>query len=245
MSLSALVDVLTGWLDPAQRRRLRRLLRRPRWGGLRRLQPISGKFGFDRGTPVDRHYTDAFLAVHADAVRGVVGEIAGDIYARRFGGNAIERIDVIDNDPSNQAATLIADLGQADALPTAAFDCLIVTQTLQYLAEPATALRGCSRALRPGGALLVAVPALAAHDPIEPDAIDFWRFWPTGLQHLLATVFPHAVIKVHGFGNLVTAIAFLHGVSAEELRPRELAAQDPRFPVVVLARVDVGPGHQA
>jgi SAM-dependent methyltransferase len=232
--------VLTDRLTVPQRQRWRRRLRRPRWGNLRRLRPLSAKFGFDRGTPIDRHHTDAFMAAHADAIRGVVGEIADDPYARRFGGRDVERVEIIDIDPSNSRATIIADLAEEGALPDAAFDCLIVTQTLQYIADPAAALRSCAAALRPGGTLLLAVPALTAHDSIEPDDVDFWRFWPAGLRHLLDLAFPGAVVALHSAGNLVTTIAFLHGISAEELRAEELALVDPRYPVVILARVERG-----
>jgi len=31
------------------------------WGDLRRLQPISHEFGYDRGLPVDRYYIERFL----------------------------------------------------------------------------------------------------------------------------------------------------------------------------------------
>ena len=40
-----------------------RRLRRPVWlGSLGRTTPISGNWGFDRGTPVDRYYIERFLA---------------------------------------------------------------------------------------------------------------------------------------------------------------------------------------
>ena len=35
-------------------------------GDLRRLAPISHSFGFDRGTPIDRHYIECFLNRNAD-----------------------------------------------------------------------------------------------------------------------------------------------------------------------------------
>lgn len=219
------------------RRRWRRTRRRVRWGNLRKQKPVSDRFGFDRGTPIDRHYTDAFLATHARDVRGVVGEIADDAYARRYGSPLVERVEIIDVDASNPRATIIADLANEDELPASAFDCLIVTQTLQYTADPLAALRNCAAALRPGGTLLLAVPALTPHDAIEPDDSDRWRFWPAGLRSLVEEAFPNTVIEVEAHGNLVVATAFLQGIAAEELRPAELAAHDMRYPIVVHARV--------
>ncbi|EEP61037.1 hypothetical protein [Sulfurihydrogenibium yellowstonense] len=46
------------------------------WYNLRRLEPISRVFGFDRGTPIDRKY-----------IQGVICEIAGGTYSKKYGSN--------------------------------------------------------------------------------------------------------------------------------------------------------------
>jgi hypothetical protein len=38
-------------------------------------EPLSDQYGFDRGTPVDRRYIEAFLRVHRDAIQGRVLEV--------------------------------------------------------------------------------------------------------------------------------------------------------------------------
>mgnify|MGYP006177328061 CR=1 FL=1 len=53
---------------------LRLLLRRVRWGNLRRLEPFDPEYGFGRGTPIDRVYIDEFLSEQAMVVRGEVLE---------------------------------------------------------------------------------------------------------------------------------------------------------------------------
>jgi SAM-dependent methyltransferase len=239
---SAMIDDLhtrVRRLPPRRRQQLRRAVRRPIWGNLRRLEPFSASFGFDRGTPVDRFYMRHFIRAHTDALRGVAGEVSEPTYLAEFGGDRLTRIEVIDLDPANPRATLIADLSQSASLPAETFDCLVVTQTLQYIPEPERALAVCVEALRPAGSLLVAVPALAPHDTHEAPEADHWRFWPAGLLSLLRRVAPDASHTVVGYGNLVATIAFLHGLSAEELKPAELRHSDPRFPVVVCARVDM------
>src|ERR671925_185889 len=45
------------------------------WGNLRRTQPFSSAFGFERGTPIDRYYLDRFLQAERGAIRGAVLEI--------------------------------------------------------------------------------------------------------------------------------------------------------------------------
>ena len=47
--------------------------------GLRRTEPISRAYGFDRGTPVDRHYIEAFLQRHAPSPDYSAGDIRGRV----------------------------------------------------------------------------------------------------------------------------------------------------------------------
>ncbi len=199
---------------------------------------MSPSFGFDRGTPIDRYYMAKFFSTHGEVFRGVAGQIASSSYLKEFGGSRIEEISIIDNDPSNKHATIVADLGVAGSLPSAHFDLLVVTQTLQYVERPQEVIGFCMEALRPGGSLLLAVPALTAHDRREPPEWDYWRFWPAGLLHTIQQAVPEARHVVTDYGNLVAAIAFLHGLSAEELERNELDHHDPLYPVVICARLD-------
>lgn len=222
----------------SRRQQLRRKSRPPRWGNLRHLEPFSASFGFDRGTPIDRYYMAQFFTAHADAFRGAAGEVADSTFVDQVGRHRISDLSIIDNDPTNQRATMIADISAEGSLPSSRFDCLVIAQTLQYIANPEQAVEVCFGAVRPGGALLLAVPALTAHDRRELPEGDYWRFWPAGFLHLLRRAAPGAIHTVAGYGNLVTATAFLQGLSAEELSDEELAYQDSRYPIVICARVD-------
>jgi SAM-dependent methyltransferase len=133
----------------------------------------------------------------------------------------------------------VADLARSESLPAGVFDCLVIVQTLQYTHPLAQAIRTCLAALAPGGSLLLALPGLAAHDTHVPIDGDHWRFLPAGVEALLRDLAPDAHVTVRGYGNLVTTIAALHGLAAEELTARELGRHDPGFPVLVCARVDL------
>jgi len=231
-------------LPPAARARLRRLLRlrrlvlRPRWGNLRRRRPFSEHFGNDRGTPVDRVYIARFLAEHAVDVRGRVLEVGDAAYTRRYGGRMVTGGDILDVDPGNQAATIVADLAEPDSLPADRFDCFLLIQTLQYVADVPAALGNAWRSLRPGGVLLVCVPGISRLDPDPGPDHDLHRFTPAGLAAILRATLPEAgQQRIVGYGNLLAAVAFLYGIAAEELRPEELAAYDPHYPVLAAARV--------
>src|SRR3989338_10975383 len=80
------------------------------------------RWGRDRGTSIDRHYIEGFLETHRADVRGRALEVRDSTYTRRFGGDAVTTGDVIDVDPGNGLATVIADLRRADAIPSATYD---------------------------------------------------------------------------------------------------------------------------
>ena len=69
--------------------------RTPFLGDFRRVEPTSLQFGFDRGTPIDRHYIEAFLLRNAAFIRGHVLEVGDDTYTWRYGGDTVQISDVL------------------------------------------------------------------------------------------------------------------------------------------------------
>jgi|SRR6266851_2361814 len=217
------------------RRRLRRLIR-PAWlGTLRRLTPLSDSWGFDRGTPVDRYYIEQFLEQHRQDIRGRVLEIRDSTYTNRFG-TGVEQRDVLDLNPSNAQATIIADLAAAEAVPSNLFDCFVLTQTLQFIYDSRSALTHTFRMLRPGGVLLATVPSVSRLAPRYGPATEYWRFTPASCLALFGEVFGADQITVHAYGNVLTAMAFMTGMAQEELSRSELETNDRYFPLIIAIR---------
>jgi SAM-dependent methyltransferase len=194
----------------------------------------------DRGTPVDRVYLDHFFHTHAGAIRGRVLEVGDTTFTARHGAD-VRCVDILDSYPRNRQATVVADLAEPGSLPAATYDCVILAQTLQYVDAMDVALANAWRATRPGGSLLVSVPCVSRVDPALP-GIDRWRVQPAGLQFLLERACPGAPVQVSSFGNLVTSLAFLLGLAAEELTDDELWSSDRTFPLVAggVAHREVG-----
>ena len=119
------------WIREQQRRLSR--WPPPRFGSLRRLQPISRVFGFDRGLCIDRYYIDQFLSAHASDTQGRVLEIGDGTYTRKYGGDRVTKSDVLHAVEGNPKATIVADLTSAGHIPSNTFDCIICTQTLQFI----------------------------------------------------------------------------------------------------------------
>ena len=74
-----------GFLTPRQKALALRVLRPAPFGMLLRRRTTSTQWGFDRGTPLDRHFIEGFLAANRDAIRGRVLEVKDDTYTRRYG----------------------------------------------------------------------------------------------------------------------------------------------------------------
>ena len=205
-----------------------------RFGDLRRREPMSRNYGFDRGLPVDRLYIERFLAAHAADVRGRTLEAGDDAYSRRFGGERVERCEVLSPQPGVPGATVIADLARAEHLPADAFDCVVLTQTLQFIYDLPAAVRTLHRILKPGGILLATVPGMSQVGDYQWNWC--WGFTPHSARLLFASVFHDGALNVEAHGNVLAATAFLYGIAAEELRPEELEHHDPSYPILITVR---------
>ena len=198
--------------------------------------PISVYDGFDRGKPVDRYYIERALEDYFELVCGLVLEVGNRDYTRLFGAEKVVCSDVLDIDPTNQMATIVGDLGVVGALPEEAFDCIVLTQTLQYIYNLDNAMENLHRALAPGGTLLVTVPGIS---PIGRDetGIWYWEFTELSLKTLLSSRFGESNVKVQSYGNVFAAICFLTGLSLAEMGADRLDHKDERYPVTVFACV--------
>jgi SAM-dependent methyltransferase len=211
-----------------------------RWGDLRRTSSIGGGWGFERGTPVDRDYIEDFLRGRSADIAGRVLEVKDASYARRFGGDRVTESAVLDVDAENPDATIITDLNNAVELPSGAFDCIILTQTLHLIYEMRSCISHLERSLAPGGVLLLTVPGIT-RVPISHDGTWYWSFTKDSVGRLLEEYFPPSLVEVSAKGNILAATAFLHGLAREELRSEELAVYDPEYPLIISARAQKQP----
>jgi SAM-dependent methyltransferase len=204
-------------------------------GDLARARPIGDHFGYDRGTPVDRWYIERFLASHADDISGRVLEIGDAGYSRRFG-RGITRQDVLHLNEGNAEATIIGDLTQDGLLPGAAFDCLVITQTLQFIYDTRQAVAELKRSLAPNGVLLLTVPGVSSVDRGEWKDCWFWSLTEQSARRMFEEEFGAGNVEITAHGNVYSAICFLHGLAFEEIDSDLLRNDDPAYPMVICVR---------
>lgn len=207
------------------------------FGALRRLEPFSRIYGLERGQPIDRHYILRFLADHAEDVNGHVLEVAEDTYTRRFGGRRVAQGDVLDVDGKNPRATVIADLTDAEHVPSDTYDCIICTETLHLIYDIQAAIRTLHRILKPGGVLLATFPGISQISRYDMDRWgDHWRLTTASSRRLFEEVFPPSGVNVTAYGNVLSAAAFLYGIVTQELRQEELDHRDPDYELEIAVR---------
>jgi len=234
---SGLKDFMAGLGSTLRHRLNTPMIGRVRFGNLRRTTPISCFFGYDRGRPIDRYYIEKFLGRNAEDIRGHVLEIGDDLYTRRFGGEKVHKKDVLQLFGSHSNASFVGDLIEGIKASPASFDCVIATQTLQFIFDLRAALTELHRILKPGGVLLATVPGtISSIDQGEWGRLWCWGFTKRSLQTLFSErdVSFDVTMKTHG--NVLAAVAFLEGLSVKELKTKELDHHDPAYPVLISVR---------
>jgi SAM-dependent methyltransferase len=207
-----------------------------KFGSLKRVNPISRHFGFDRGHCIDRFYIEAFLSANASDIKGRVLEIADNEYTKQFGGSRVTHSDVLHVQDS-PGATIVADLTSADNVPSGSFDCMIITQTLQFIYDTRAAIRTLHRLLKPGGVLLTTFPGISQISRFDMDRWgDYWRFTSLSAKRIFAETFGESSVTVKAYGNVFAAVAFLHGLAQEDIELSKLEPHDPDYEVLITVR---------
>jgi len=203
---------------------LKQIPRRPIvFENISNTEPVSRLFGFDRGTPIDRYFIEKYLKQHQKDIHGRLLEIADNTYSKKYGSN-VTAYDILHYDKSNDKATIIGDLSKPDSLPEGIIDCFICTQTLNFIFDVQKAITGLYKILKSnGGVCLCTVSGISQISRYDMDKWgDYWRFTDLSIRRLFESVFDKNNIEITTYGNVLSANAFLQGLSVEDLSSKKL-----------------------
>lgn len=189
--------------------------------------PVGGEVA------IHRYYIEEYIKRHAADIHGVCLEFEDDVYTSRVGQSRVSKLEILNVDDSAPNATIIADLTKPNKIPDNHFDCVVCTFVLHCIWDYSSVLLDLRRILKPGGVLIGCVPLVMGY---TPNANEFWRFSPEGLDQIMTNGFGKGTYKITSYGNSLTATADVRGFAAEKFSKEELDTTDPRYPVILAFR---------
>lgn len=203
----------------------------------RNVKPISTKFGFDRGKPIDRYYIEKFLNENKRYIHGEILEIAENTYSKKFcKEDSNNKFNILTFDESDKRENIIfGDLTKIKTLPNNKINCFICTQTFNFIFDIKKAIEGAFYLLQENGVLLATVSGIAQISRYDMDRWgDYWRFTDLSAKYLFGNIFGKENVYVYVYGNVIAAISILQGIAIEDLPDyRLLDEHDVNYPVTI------------
>lgn len=200
------------------------------------VRPLDQTFGIDRGQAVDRLYIEKFIEKHKEDIHGVVMEIQDNRYMQRFGEKRIEKEIILHVEGGKNC--IKGNFATGEGLEESMVDCLICTQTLQYIYDLKNTAKNIYKILKRNGTALITVPG------IKPLCIyhqehwgEYWSFTKQSIYQMFVDEFGKENIEVSSYGNVKVAMAYLYGLCVEDLAKEDFYFNDENFPFIVTARL--------
>ena len=196
---------------------------------IEQIKKAGGETVETTGVPLSTADMTAFLSK-------IQGNFDG-IFAILFGGPAVTRADVL-HVRQMPGATVVMDLS-APLKPglEESFDCIVLTQTLQFIFDIGPVIANLYRLLKPGGVLLATCPGISQLSRGDLEQFgEFWRLTTQSATRLFIEFFPMENLSVEAHGNVLAAIGMLHGLAVEDLSIKDLEVHDPDYEVIISVR---------
>ena len=203
------------------------------------LKPLSYDYGMSRnGHSIARYYIDCFVREHIKDIKGTVMEI-GDARYSVLGGNAVRKQQILVLEGKTEGNYIKGNLETGEGFLDESVDCFILTNVFSCLFDIQKAIYYAGRCLKKGGKAIITVPGIAALSRPDNETYgQFWRFTPLGIRSLLEKNIPEAHVSIKQYGNVKASVAFLYGLTVEELTQEELDYNDSSYPLLIGACVE-------
>lgn len=194
------------------------------------LEPISRRFGRERGTPVDRYYIEKFLESNSNLICGSVMEIEDDTYIKKYGEKVKEAYVLHAMGLGEKAVK--GDLVTGEGIQEEMLDCFICTQTLQVIFDIESTVKNIYRSLKDNGAALVTMHGISQLSISDYNRWgEYWRFTKKSVKLLFEKYFDE--VEVHSYGNAKVATALLYGLCMEDLNESDYMFNDEYYQMVI------------
>jgi len=113
-------------------------------------------------------------------------------------------------------------------------DCFILTQTLNFIYDFKSAIKGLHHMLNGGGIALVTVSGISQISRYDYERWgDYWRFTDMSIKKAFEEIFGDDNVEMEVYGNVLSTTAFLQGISAAELTKEELFYKDNDYQMTI------------
>lgn len=211
-------------------------------------RPVGKLYGSNRGGSICRYYLDEFLSRHSDIIKGKVLEVGDRNYTNKFGTGVKESYvlhfddkfssddELLDKQINRYGLDFKGDLRTGEGIAEEFYDCIILTQVLNFVEDIKDTPDILVRSLKIGGKLLISVSGISAICRYDMDKYgQYWNFTDKSLRHMFTK--SNTQCEVWTRGNCKAACAFLQGMGCTELTRQELDEIDEDFQVVIFALV--------
>ena len=152
----------------------------------------------------------------------------------RFGAEKVVHSDVLGIERDARVSVVANLCEPPDDLAWGSYDCIVFTQTLQFVADPSAALSTLALAPQRGRALAT-FPGISQISRYDADRWgDRWRLTTLAARELFQDEYWDA--SVEAFGSALTAVGLLHGLVVEDLPLGLVDEHDQDYEVLVAAR---------
>lgn len=197
-------------------------------------QPISRKFGVERGMAIDRYYIENFLEKNKNYIYGDCLEIAENTYTLRYGGDKVNNSYILHVEGWGNA--IKGNLETGEGIERERYDCVLITQTLMLIYNYKEAAANIYKMLKAGGTALVTVSGISQISRYDADLWgSYYSFHEQAMKKVFVPLFGEENIELEIYGNCKTAVAMLCGLCREDLTEDDFKEYDQDYPVIIAA----------
>lgn len=199
------------------------------------MVPVGKQYGAPRGGSICRFYIDRFLDKYKGHIKGNVLEIGDREYTNRYKDSLTKSYVMhFDNQNYNTEFDFYGDLRDGEGLKSNFYDCIILTQVLNFVSDLRAVPKHLIDSLKPNGVILLTVSGITPICRYDMDRYgQFWGFTDAGIEEMFSKENVECITE--SYGNFKVACAFLAGMSYKELTEKELMYKDEDYQVFISA----------